>query len=561
MAQEQPPTRPHVGRSAVMTRDGIVAASQPLAAAAGARILARGGTAVDAAIAANAVLGVVEPTSNGIGGDLFAIVSRADSDEVLALNASGWSPAGLTVQRLRAAGWEQMPARGIHSVTVPGAVAGWAALHDRFGRLPLAEVLAPAIHYAEEGFPVSEVVARLWTGSEAFLAENSGSSGTFLRDGHAPRAGEIFVNPDLGRTLRRIGEHGRDGFYRGPVAEAIVAVSRALEGVMASGDLAEFHPEWVEPLSVEYRGWRVYELPPNGQGIAALLMLEMMELYPLGLYGLQSADALHVMIEIKKLAYADMLRYVGDPRVSDVPVVAMLDQARLDERARLVDTTRASCAVESDPWLARGAHSGDTIYLSVVDREGTIVSLIQSNYSGFGSGVVPEGAGFMLQNRGALFTLEEHHPNRLEPRKRPLHTIIPGFMHHTETGTRIGFGIMGGWNQAQAHAQFVAHVVDYGLTIQEALEAGRFTKRTFDGCDVQVEALVPAATIEALRARGHEVEVVPPRSSAFGYGQAVIARPDGVHVGASDPRHDGAAVPEPAPVFDERRVVTDSTAP
>lgn len=547
-AQEPGTPRPVPGRSMIATRHGIVASSQPLASQAAVRVLERGGHAVDAAIAANAAIGVMEPTGNGVGGDLFAIVYDAGADRVYGLNSSGWAPEGLTPGALAERGIEEMPSRGIHTVTVPGAVAGWAALHDRFGALPLSDDLAPAIYFAENGFPVAEITAGLWSHSREMLAADPSSAATFLIDGETPAPGQVFRNPDLAATLRRIAEQGRAGFYTGETAEAIVAASEARGGTMALTDLAEFEPEWVEPLSTTYHGWTVYEIPPNGQGIAALIMLNLMERFPLGEWGLHSPRAMHAMIEAKKLAYADMITYVGDPRFADIPVRAMLDKGHASDRAARIDMDRAACTVEPSSFAGvTDRPDGETIYLSVIDEDGNIVSLIQSNYSGFGSGVVPDGMGFMLQNRGALFTLEPGHPNELEPRKRPLHTIIPAFMEDGET--RIGFGIMGGWNQAQAHAQFVSDIVDHGLTIQEALEAGRFTKSTFDGCDVSVEARVPAATREALEALGHDVEVVPPRSSTFGYGQAVLSRGD-VHFGASEPRHDGAAIPQAPPVFE-----------
>ena len=308
-------------------------------------------------------------------------------------------------------------------------------------------------------------------------------------------------------------------------------------------DLAEFRTDWVEPISVNYRGWQVYEIPPNTQGIAALMMLNLMQSFPIREWGLHSPQAMHVMIEAKKLAYADMLAAVGDQHFSKVPVAEMLDQQRAAERARNIDPDKAAPKVAPDqlPGVT-GSKGNDTIYLTVVDRHGNIVSLIQSNYMGFGSGIVPAKGGFMLQNRGALFTLVPGQPNTLAPRKRPLHTIIPGFME--KDGTRIGFGIMGGWNQAQAHAQFVSNIADHGLTIQQALEAGRFTKGSFAGNDVQIESSVPDATLRELTAKGHEITVVGPRTSTFGFGQAVMANPDGVHFGASDPRHDGAAIPQ-----------------
>lgn len=552
MTADTPPNRPLTGRSLVATRLGIVAASQPLAARAGVQVLERGGHAVDAAIAANAVMGLMEPTGNGIGGDLFALVYDAKSGTLHGLNASGWAPRALTVDYLRGKGVTTMPQRGPQAVTVPGVVAGWHAMRERFGRLPMRDLLAPAIHYAGEGFPVAEITAGLWSQSHALLAAEPEAARTFLLDGRTPAPGAIFRNANLARSLGRIAEHGRDGYYRGPVAEAIVAVLRERGSPMTLEDLAEFEAEWVTPISTTYRGWKVSEIPPQGQGIAALMMLNLMETLPIGEYGFHSPRALHAMIEAKKLAYADLLRYVGDPRFAAVPVAAMLDKGRVAARARLVDPGRARCRVEpSELAGVTDMQGNDTIYLSVVDREGNMVSLIQSNYLGFGSGLVPAGAGFMLHNRGALFTLEPDRPNTLAGRKRPLHTIIPGFME--KDGTRISFGIMGGWNQAQAHAQFVAGVADFGFTAQEALEAGRFTKGTFEGCDVEIEALVPEATRAALSALGHEITVVPPRSSIFGYGQATVSRPDGVHFGASDPRHDGAAIPEAPAVFTERR--------
>lgn len=477
---------PVVGRSMVATEYGIVAASQPLAARAGVQILERGGNAIDAAIAANATIGLMEPTGNGMGGDLFAIIFMAKTGELLGLNASGWSPKALDIEHLAGKDIETMPRRGIYSVTVPGVVAGWDALQGRLGKLPLSEILAPAIHYAENGFPLSEVIAGGWKRSEDMLASHPNSKKTFLIDGRAPKAGEVFKNPDLAASLRRVAEQGRDGYYKGPTAEAILAISEETGGVFAAADLTEYEPEWMAPIQTTYRGWTVSEIGPNTQGIAALMMLNLMERYPLGEYGFHSAKALHVMVEAKKLAYADMLHYVGDARFSEIPVPDMLDKAHAAERAKLIDAQKAACVVTPSEFrTVTDAEGGDTIYLSVIDRDGNIVSLIQSNYGGFGSGLVPPGVGFMLHNRGALFTMEPGKPNTLEPRKRPLHTIIPAFMEKDDV--RIGFGIMGGWNQSQAHAQFVANIVDYGMNIQESLEAGRFTKGSFDGCDVKME--------------------------------------------------------------------------
>jgi gamma-glutamyltranspeptidase/glutathione hydrolase len=432
---------------------------------------------------------------------------------------------------------------------VPGAVAGWAALHRRFGRLPMADLLAPAIFYAEHGFPVSDVIAARWTQWTDKLSADSSAAATYLPNGRAPRSGELFANQDLASALRRIASDGPAGFYTGPTAAAILECSRARGGTMTAEDLRDFEAEWVDPISTTYREWRVYEIPPNTQGIAALMMLDLMEQFPLREYGFASAPALHVLIEAKKLAYADMLHYVADPRFGAVPVGQLLDKAAARARARLIRPESAATRVKPsvvDSVTTR--YGGDTIYLSAIDREGNIVSLIQSIYQGFGSGLVPSGTGFALQNRGALFTLDEQHPNVLAPRKRPLHTIIPGFMQ--KGGLRIGFGIMGAWNQAQAHAQFVANIVDYGMDIQEALEAPRFTKGTFDGVDVSIEALIPETVRVELKRYGHDVTVVPPRSGAFGSGQAVMSNDaTGVHFGASEPRHDGAAIPEAPPVF------------
>jgi len=543
---------PVVGRSVVKTKYGIVATTQPLAAAAGVKMLERGGNAIDAAIAANAAMGLMEPMSNGIGGDLFALVYLAETGELIGLNSSGWAATGMTVDLLASRGIDEMPHVGIYTVTVPGAVAGWDALRSRFGTLPFSEILAPAIFYAENGFPVSEVIAGLWARSGKRLASHPNSAETFLIDGRPPKNGEVFRNPDLGATFKRIAEKGRDGYYRGTTAEAILAISKEEGGLLTAEDLSEFQPEWVTPIQTTYRGWTVSEIGPNTQAIAALMMLNLMEQYPLAEYGFHSAEALHVMIEAKKLAYADMLHYVGDPRFSTIPVPSMLDKEHAAQRAKLIDPSRAKCAVTPSEFkTVTQTSGGDTIYLSAIDRDGNIISLIQSNYASlsFGSGLVPPGSGFALQNRGALFSLEPNHPNTLEPRKRPLHTIIPAFMEKDDV--RIGFGIMGGWNQAQAHAQFVANIADYGMNIQEAIEAGRFTKGSFDGCDVRLEALIPEEVRETLIQKGHEVEVIPRRSSSFGRGQAVQSNPDGVHYGASEPRADGAAIPETPPAFED----------
>jgi gamma-glutamyltranspeptidase/glutathione hydrolase len=544
---ERAPSRDQA-RSMVISRFGIVATSQTLASQAGALILERGGNAVDAAIAANAVLGLVEPSANGMGGDLFAIVYDAKQNKLYGLNSSGWAPSGLTIDFLRSKHIDTMPRRGIYSTTVPGAVAGWNALRKKFGTMDFDKLLAPAIYYAENGFPVTELISAGWHSSAKLLASTPNSKATYLPDGNAPKAGQIFRNRDLAGSFRSIAANGRDGFYKGRIAEAIVHVSKENGGTFELSDLAEFEPEWVEPISTTYHGWTVWELPPNGQGLAALSMLNLMEHFPLKEYGHDSVKSLHVMIEAKKLAYADMLTYVGDPRFSKIPVRQLISKRLSDDRVKLIqpDRVRGALTPTAAESIAK-AYGGDTIYMSAIDKEGNIVSLIQSNYSGFGSGVVPPKTGFMLQNRGALFSLERGHPNALQPRKRPLHTIIPAFME--KDGVRIGFGIMGGWNQAQAHAQFVSNVVDFGMNLQKALEAPRFTKLTFDDCDVSLESRIPEAVVKELRRIGHAATVLGAYSGTMGKGQAVMRDLNSVNYAGSDPRADGAAVPQGPPVL------------
>jgi len=407
--------------------------------------------------------------------------------------------------------------------------------------MKISEVLAPAIHYARDGFPVPELDAEYWKAEEEKLRADPNAAASFLIDGHAPRLGEIFRNPDLAHSLEQIAAKGRDGFYKGEIANRIVATSSKLGGTMSAEDLADFSSEWVEPVSTAYRDWTVYEIPPNGQGIAALEMLNIIDTFPFRQFQ-NPADRTHVMIEAKKLAYADMHRYVADQKFSRVPVAGMLSKEYAAQRAKLIDMAKANCDV--GPGEPEFSTKGDTMYLSVVDGEGNMVSLIQSNYSGFGSGVVADGTGFALQNRGGLFSLDPKSPNALAGHKRPLHTIIPGFMARGQE--RIAFGIMGGFNQSQAHAQFVSNVADFGMNIQAALEAPRFTKYTFTGCDVMMEDRFPADVRAALTQRGHQIELLVSFSQKVGGGQAV--RRDfstGVNFGASDPRKDGAAIPEP----------------
>jgi gamma-glutamyltranspeptidase / glutathione hydrolase len=528
-------------RSMVISRNGIVAAESPLAAQAGVRILEQGGNAVDAAIATNAMMGVVEPMMNGIGGDLFAIVYDAKANKLYGLNASGWAPKGLTIEYLEKQGIRSMPQQGVNSITVPGAVDGWQKLADKFGRKKLGEDLAAAVRAAQEGFPVPEWDAAYWALSVNYLRTDDAATKTYLPEDRAPRVGEVFRNPDLAWSLGQIAQHGRDAFYKGEIARKILESMKRHGGPMVEPDLAEFSSEFVEPISTTYRDWTVYELPPNVQGLAALEMLNIMETFPLGQkdWGFASTNALHHMIEAKKLAYADLLRYIGDPRKQKLPVATLLSKEWAAQRAKQIDADHANCDVTAGE-IPTG---NDTTYLSVVDREGNIVSLIQSNYELFGSGVVAPGTGFALQDRGGLFSLDPASPNALAGRKRPLHTIIPAFAQKGDS--RVAFGIMGGWNQSQAHVQFIANLVDFRMNIQAALEAPRFSKHSFAGCDVMMENRIPQKARDELAAKGHKIELKGTFSTVVGGGQAVMRDfATGVNYGASDPRKDGQAVAE-----------------
>ncbi len=528
-------------RSMVISRNGIVAAESPLAAQAGVRILEQGGNAVDAAIATNAMMGVVEPMMNGIGGDLFAIMYDAKANKLYGLNASGWAPKGLTIEYLQKQGIRSMPQQGVNSITVPGAVDGWQKLADKFGRKKLAEDLAAAIRTAQNGFPVPEWTAAYWAESVNYLRTDEAATQTYLPGDHAPKVGEVFRNPDLAWSLEQIAQHGRDAFYKGEIARKILESMKRHGGPMTEADLAEFSSEFVEPISTTYHDWTVYELPPNVQGLAALEMLNIMETFPIGQkdWGFASTNALHAMIEAKKLAYADLLKYIGDPRKQKLPVATLLSKEWATRRAKLIDPDHANCEAAAGEIPA----GNDTTYLTVVDREGNMVSLIQSNYESFGSGVVAAGAGFALQDRGGLFSLDPASPNALAGRKRPLHTIIPAFAQKGDT--RVAFGIMGGWNQSQAHAQFIANLADFKMNIQAALEAPRFSKHTFGGCDVMMENRIPQKVRDELTAKGHKIELRGMFSGAVGGGQAVMRDfATGVNYGASDPRKDGQAVTE-----------------
>jgi gamma-glutamyltranspeptidase/glutathione hydrolase len=526
------------GRSVVATPFGIVATSEVEASQAGARMLERGGSAIDAGIAANAVLGVMEPMMNGLGGDLFAIYYDAKTGKLTGINASGWAPNGLTIEHLQGKDLHAMPRVGIDSVTVPGAVDGWAKLHGRFGKLPWRELFQPAISVAGQGYAVPEIIDEYWKISHKGLMTNPESRRVFLPGDQALERGQLFRNPDLARALTLIANEGETAFYKGAIARAILKTSSELSGTMTAADLAEYSAEWVEPISVNYRGWTIYELPPNGDGMAALEMLNIMEQSKADPAGPYSPGELHTRIEAMKLAYADVKAYDGDPRFNKIPAEQLISKSYAAQRAALIDPGRANCTI------APGALSrSDTTYFTVVDREGNILSMIQSNAGLFGSEVTVDGMGFALQDRGVAFSLDPKSPNALAGHKRPFHTIIPAFM---QMGDRhIGFGIMGGMNQPLAHAQFVSNVVDYGMNIQAALEEARFTVTGTLGCKIEIESRVGTSTIDALTKMGHVFDVHKEYTADMGRGNVVEHdAATGVNLGASDPRGDGAAIPE-----------------
>lgn len=531
--------------SMTINRYGIAATLQTLASQASATILAKGGNAVDAAIAANAAVGVIEPMMNGIGGDLFAIVWDPKQKKMAALNASGWSAKAETIDAMKAKGRTEIGEWSIDAVTVPGAVAGWAALHAKFGKLPLAVDLAPAIALAENGFPVTETDSANWAEYGPNFKDRPAFAGVFLPGGTYPRTGQMFRNPDLANSLRLIAKDGANAFYRGPIADAIVKLSNEQDGFLTKADLADYQPEWVEPVSTTYHGWRIWETPPNTQGIAALSMLNVMELYPLRDWGHDSAKTLHIEMEAKALAYSDMLHYVGDPRTDEIPTAKLISKELAKERAKGITDTANCKVLPSDRQQQLDKLKSDTTYLATVDRDGMVVSFIQSNAGNFGSGLVPEHTGFVLHNRGGGFHMMPGQPNSLAGHKRPLHTIIPAMMQ--KDGQTIGFGIMSGFNQAQAHAQFVANVVDFDMNIQAAMDAARFNKDN-SGCKVNLEDGYPREVMEQLAAQGHQINLVPRYSQVMGRGNAVMHDDkSGVNFGASDPRADGQAVPEQPP--------------
>lgn len=541
---DRPAANPHQSRSVVIAQHGIVATSQPLAAQAGLDVLKAGGNAADAAIAANALIGVTEPMSCGIGGDLFVIYWDAKKQKLYGLNACGRSPYGLNQAVFKAQGLAEIPMSGPLSWSVPGCVDGWDELLRKFGTKPLAELLKPAIDYAEHGFPVSEIIGRSWQGA-AGLKDWPDSVKTYLPGGKAPEVGEIFRNPHLAESLRSIAKHGRDAFYRGDIARRIVEFSERNGGHFSRKDFADHRSEWIDPVSTNYRGYDVWELPPNGQGIAALEMLNILEPEDLRSMGPLSPDYLHLLIEAKKLAFADRAKFYTDPAFAKMPVKELIGKPYAARQRKRIDRARAATDVPAgDPLLVHG----DTIYLTVVDRDRNCCSFIQSIFSGFGSQVVPGDVGFALQNRGVLFALDEQHLNRLEPHKRPFHTIIPGFV--TKDGKPwLSFGVMGGDMQPQGHVQVLINMIDFGMNVQEAGDAARVQHlgsqtptgkpMAAGGGTVAVESGVPASTIKVLEERGHKVSRAV--GSFGGYQAILIDHKHGVLHGGTDPRKDGCA--------------------
>ncbi|PAW63320.1 MAG: gamma-glutamyltransferase [Opitutia bacterium Tous-C1TDCM] len=536
-------------RSEVIAAHGMVATSQPLATQVGLDILKAGGSAVDAALAANAALGLMEPTGCGIGGDLFAIVYDAKTKKLHGLNASGRSPRGLSREQLLVElgklNAKVIPARGVLPVSVPGAVDGWFELHGKFGKLPMAQVLAPAIRYAKEGFPVSELIAFYWDRSVPILGSQPGGfMATFAPGGRAPRKGELFRNPELAATYSLLATQGRDAFYRGEVAAKIDAFFAAHGGYLRKIDFEKHTSTWIEPVSVNYRGYDVYELPPNGQGIAALQMLNILEGFDLQRMGFNSPDALHVMIEAKKLAFEDRAKFYADPEFSKIPLAGLLSKKYAADRRALINMERAAKTYDAgNPAL----QDGDTIYLTTADAAGNMVSLIQSNYRGMGSGIVVPGLGFGFQNRGEMFTLEPGHANDYAPAKRPFHTIIPAFIMK-DGKPWVSFGLMGGAMQPQGHAQIVINLIDFGMNLQEAGDAARWqhdgstdydTPKMTTGGFVYLETGVPWETQAELRRRGHDLRI---DLGGFGGYQAIRwDETNRVYLGASESRKDGQA--------------------
>ena len=527
-------------RSEVIAQNGMAATSQPLATQVALDILKKGGNAIDAAIAANAVLGLVEPTGSGVGGDLFAIIWSADKQKLFGLNASGRSPRSLKLEYFKEHGYESIPAYGPLPVTVPGCVDGWFEMHDMFGSMPMEDILEPAIHYAREGFPVSEVIAYYLQRGTSTLKKYPNVADVYMPGGKAPAKGEIFKNPALANTLEKIATGGRNEFYRGSIAKVIADFMKEQGGFLTYDDLSRHHSEWVEPLHTSYRGYDVWELPPNGQGTAALQMLNILEGYNIKAMGFGSAEYMHYFIEAKKLAFEDRAKYYADPAFNDLPIEQLISKEYAAKRRKLISPTRAA-----QSYSPGEIEQGNTIYLTVADKFGNMVSLIQSNYQGLGSGMCPPGLGFILQDRGELFSLQEGHLNAFAPGKRPFHTIIPAFI--TKDGKPwISFGVMGGAMQPQGHVQIVVNLVDFGMNLQEAGDAPRMRhvgssqptdEVMTDGGTVNLESGFRTEVIQKLLRMGHKIQW-----DLGGYGgyQAIMwDDKNKVYYGASESRKDG----------------------
>ena len=546
MAADRLTDAPFATRSEVHAMNGMAATSHPLATQIALDVLKQGGSAVDAAIAANAALGLMEPTGNGIGGDLFAIVWDPKTQKLHGYNGSGRSPQALQLAWFKEQGLDRIPSFGPLPVTVPGAVDGWFALHERFGKLPMKDLLAPTVRYAREGHPVHAVIAHYWALSVKRYSQYPGFVEQLTVAGRAPRKGEIWKNPDLATTLERIGKQGRDAFYRGELPTIVERYMKAQGGFLSAADFAAHRGEWVEPVSTNYRGYDVWELPPNGQGIAALQILNILEGYDLAAAGFGSPEHLHWFIEAKKLAFEDRARWYADPAFHPAPLARLLSKEYAAERRQLIDAAQAAKTLESG---VASLDEGDTIYLSTADRNGMMVSLIQSNYRGMGSGMTPPGLGFMLQNRGEQFALKADHPNAYAPGKRPFHTIIPAFI--TKDGKPwVSFGLMGGAMQPQGHAQIVINLIDFGMNLQEAGDAPRIhhdgstepdgqVLPMSDGGIVNLEHGFPETSIRALMRKGHVIQFA---DGPYGGYQAIARDPEsGVYTGASESRKDGHA--------------------
>ena len=533
---------PFATRSEVIAQHGMACTSQPLATQVALDILKAGGNAIDAAIAANALLGLVEPTGNGVGGDLFAIVWDAETKQLYGLNASGRSPRSLTIDYFKEKGYDKIPAYGPLPVSVPGCVDGWFELHKRFGTMNMEQILKPAITYAREGFPLTELIAYYWAGNARSLSKYPNISDVYMPGGKAPGKGEIFKNPYLASTLEAIAEGGRDAFYKGEIAKTIDTFMKEQGGFLSYEDLASHSSEWVEPVSANYRGYDVWELPPNGQGIAALQILNILERFDIASMGFGSSDYIHHFVEAKKLAFEDRAKYYADPAFNQLPVEELISKEYAAKRAELINPRRASRNLDAGEM-----EHGNTIYLTVADSHGNMISLIQSNFRGLGSGMCPPGLGFILQDRGELFTLEEGHYNVYEPGKRPFHTIIPAFI--TKDGLPyMSFGLMGGSMQPQGHAQIVVNMIDFGMNLQEAGDAPRIrhdgssqptgTEMT-DGGVVNLESGIPYESIRGLMKRGHHIQS---SNGGFGGYQAIKwDKKNGTYFGASESRKDGQA--------------------